>query len=962
MTSESRLQTSINLQRKPISPKQLVSVKLVSDFILTLFTLYFALPIIQELSGQIIFAGILAIFISSIIGFFLIRKERVILGMGFVIYGMIIGLGATSIFVVGLGPFTLVALVLITSLMVSNAIPRPRAIEAIFVSVIVGAASMAFDITNKNTLFRLEPTPELPIILWGITLVLIAVFLFLIFRQFPYLSIQAKLIFSFTVVTVFSLSLLGILNNLNIRNVLSQEADKALYNAAEQTQNQINQFVNTNLLNVTTQANLPVFINYLSSSQSERESQTNQVENTLSVLAAQDPENIISYALLDLNGKILLDSNSKNIGKSEADISAFTDPIEQGKAVISNVEMDPGTDQPTIYFSAPVIEDSHIIIGVLRVQFNATILQSIIEESNHQAGENSFAVLFDDQFLQIAHGTQPENIFMPIMPMDQESIEMLKSQRRIPQDASMESSHSMPILEESLADAAASNSGILLFDTNEFSPDDQTNRVVVINLKNTSWLMAFFQPKETYLAPVTGLTNNTILLSLASGFGAVLIAVLLTQVLIAPINNLNQSAIEITNGNLEARVKVNTNDEIGDLGISFNRMAEQLKSFITNLESQVSERTRELQNRTAKLQAAAEIARDATSEQELQQLLDRTTTLILERFGFYHVGIYLIDQSNNFGILTSCSDELGKSLLAESYKVSIDAESNVGYVFILGESRKATSEDPRTNLIVHPIFSNAQAQLTLPINVNNKVIGVIDILSINPLAFSEEDVQIFQTLTDQIAHAIQKTEYLGELQTSLNELEKAYGVYTKNTWENFVKKRESHTGYRYNKKLVEPVFTSPPQVDIAWQSGEVISEQNESASTDNANILAIPMKIRGEVIGVLNIEFEEGQIPTDTTKLIEDIAERLSLVLENARLIDTAQTQVQQEQLTSYISNTIRQTMDIESVLRTAVQEIGNNLGLSEVEIRVGTSPQNGSSPTTNGRSNGKNDSEVNHV
>jgi GAF domain-containing protein len=123
--------------------------------------------------------------------------------------------------------------------------------------------------------------------------------------------------------------------------------------------------------------------------------------------------------------------------------------------------------------------------------------------------------------------------------------------------------------------------------------------------------------------------------------------------------------------------------------------------------------------------------------------------------------------------------------------------------------------------------------------------------------------------------------------------------------------------------------------------------------------MLIPMKIRGEVIGVLNVQFDTEHIPPDTQNLITEIADRLSLVMENARLIEAAQQQVEQEQLAAYLTNQIRQSLDLDTVLRTATKEIGETLGLAEVEVRLGAvefnSPSggNGKSPSLPEQSEG---------
>jgi GAF domain-containing protein len=97
------------------------------------------------------------------------------------------------------------------------------------------------------------------------------------------------------------------------------------------------------------------------------------------------------------------------------------------------------------------------------------------------------------------------------------------------------------------------------------------------------------------------------------------------------------------------------------------------------------------------------------------------------------------------------------------------------------------------------------------------------------------------------------------------------------------------------------------------------------------------MKIRGEVIGVLNLKLDSDRVPSDTNAVVEEIANRLSLILENARLVDSAQRRAEREQLIGDITAKIRETLDMDTVIRTAVEELSNNLGLNEVEIRIGS-------------------------
>ena len=577
----------------------------------------------------------------------------------------------------------------------------------------------------------------------------------------------------------------------------------------------------------------------------------------------------------------------------------------------------------------------------------------MIENSNDRAGENSFAVIFDENFIHLAHGTAPETIFTTVGALDFDTFQSLMEDDRLPGRSAEETFLDLPELRKNLEEVQNSPQDVHYFEAQDIATGDLTNQVVVIEMQQPDWLLAFFQPQEIYLAPIEQLTNNTALLSLLSIVGAAAIALALTQVISGPILTLTKTADQLAKGDLTARVEITTEDEIGNLGKTFNIMASQLQNLVNNLEKQVANRTRDLENRAAHLQASAEVARDVTSEQQLDDLLNRAATLIQDRFGYYHVGIYLKDSKSEYAFLAASNDTPGKKLLETDHRYQIDPDSNVGYAILVRESLLASVEDPTTQLNYHPLLQNSMSQMVLPLRQGDQIIGAIDIHSTNPTAFSEEDKQIYQILADQIAISIQKAKFQEEIQETLNELEAAYGVFTRESWRKFLQTRKNISGYRYNQRQVKEVYTSPENVVRAWFEGQKITETKESTQDPKTKFttLAIPMKVRGEVIGVLNVDFETDQVPADTTNLINEIADRLSLIIENARLIETAQRTAEREQLSSHISNKIRQSLDMDLILRTAVQEIGESLGLAEVELRLGKS--SGSSPARQPSGNG---------
>jgi nitrate/nitrite-specific signal transduction histidine kinase len=657
---------------------------------------------------------------------------------------------------------------------------------------------------------------------------------------------------------------------------------------------------------------------------------------TLVALHGKNPTHIVSYAILDLEGNILLDTDSTNIVNYEGDYLYFNQVMKTDSPQMSPVEFSMGSENGFLYFGAPIRNQLQETQGILRVKYDANVLQAMLASSADLVGKDSFGVLFDENLLHLAHGSAPETIFTTVVPLSPEELLRLKDGRRLPDLPAEEIFLNLPALADNLNSAINSDKSVVYFEAEDIATGDRLNQVVVIDLETPPWLLAFFQPQDIFLKPVENLVNLTILFGFVSVIGAIAIAVGFTQILTTPINRLADSANEITQGNLDTRIEVTSEDEIGVLSNTFNIMASRLQNLIVNLEEQVAERTLDIQNRATQLQVAGEIARDATSESEMVDLLDRAASLISERFDFYHVGIYLADARKEYAILAAGNDVIGTQLVESQHRYRIASDSNVGKTCMTGEPMLAPNEDGSTQISYHPLLPNTAAQMILPLKVGDAIIGAVDSHSTNPEAFTQSAVPIFLTMIDQLAIAIQKTEFREEIQKTLYELETAYGQFTRESWRKFIHGKETVKGYSYSQNNVEPTTSTPPEVIEAWKIGEPVCQEGLQEENEDSSIMAIPMKIRGEVIGVLNLRIASNHVPVEINQFVQDLADRLSLVLENARLIEVAQRQGERQRLTGEISDKIRQTLDMDSILRAAVQEIGDTLDLAEVEVRIG--------------------------
>lgn len=408
--------------------------------------------------------------------------------------------------------------------------------------------------------------------------------------------------------------------------------------------------------------------------------------------------------------------------------------------------------------------------------------------------------------------------------------------------------------------------------------------------------------------------------------------ILLTRRTLRPIQQLTSVISDIAEGNIMRNINIAPgNDEVGVLINVFNRMTLQLRSSIAELEQHVADRTQDLENQTLRLRAAAEIARDTASARDLGELLERSAQLILDRFQFYHVGIFMLDKNREYAVLSAAPTAAGREMLTANYKLRIGDTGIVERVATTGEPRSVLDRTGEIMTGATPLLPESRSEVAVPLRVEGNIIGVLDLHSDQPQAFRNEDIAILQVLADQLATAIERTRLLEAVERNLEELERAYGEYTRAGWQRIAASGQiKHRGYRFDNIRIEPVRDLPVLGRTAVETGRTVSA-NGMESSDN---IAIPIRFRGETIGVVSAKLREG-FAKNTILTLQAAAERLGSALESARLYEEASLRADREQSISQVISAISSSTEYEEILRTTVMEIGAMLKDTEVAIRI---------------------------
>lgn len=365
-------------------------------------------------------------------------------------------------------------------------------------------------------------------------------------------------------------------------------------------------------------------------------------------------------------------------------------------------------------------------------------------------------------------------------------------------------------------------------------------------------------------------------------------------------------------------------------------LANQLSAQSETLENRVKERTSQISTQNSRLEAATLITQQVFRSTNMEEILNAAVNIISKEFQYEHVGIYLLDNSKEFAILRAAAGEAGKTMLQNGHRLKIGEVGIVGFTVSRGEPRIASNVAQDSFHHKNPLLPNTQAEMALPLLSNQSVIGALDIQSNRANDFTQEEVKILQLITNQLSLAIEKASLVENLQQTVQSLEMAQSQIVWNAWKQHLQQDTGLYAYRFKNQKVENVLVHTPESEKSLREGKKVIQVHQTDSTAPASTtVSIPIKIQNQVLGVLNVRVNREQVPQDLLTLLDSSVDRLSLALENARLMEEAQSRADEEHLVSEITTRLRSSIDVDSILETAAEELGKSMGVSEVIIQL---------------------------
>lgn len=356
---------------------------------------------------------------------------------------------------------------------------------------------------------------------------------------------------------------------------------------------------------------------------------------------------------------------------------------------------------------------------------------------------------------------------------------------------------------------------------------------------------------------------------------------------------------------------------IGALLVSLNKTVSEgalLRKIAEEQKEELDERRKILEKRSEDLEKTAKINRRVAALSSIEHILLQAPIMLKNDFGFISVAFFTLDGKNELRLLSS-EGWNEQAYPKHDYVVSLEEDiTGAAVIHDRAISNKETEKGLRVMLPETRSFASIPMR-----GRSSNITGVLLLQSNRFDDLNADRLKAMQLLADQIAILMENATLLDEKESALEAERRAYGDITEYAWGDFMRK-QSYRGFLRNRDGIHSLPVQPyhtdPQVPGAYQ---------------------VPIKLRGRIIGYIDANKTSQRAWTVPEKeLLTTLAGRLESTLDSARLYEELQDRAARERMVSEASSRMRESLDVETVMQTAVQELHRALGnIAETEIWI---------------------------
>ncbi len=341
----------------------------------------------------------------------------------------------------------------------------------------------------------------------------------------------------------------------------------------------------------------------------------------------------------------------------------------------------------------------------------------------------------------------------------------------------------------------------------------------------------------------------------------------------------------------------------------------ELTSLKLNVDKLLMESTNELQLRNTQMRSSVYFTRQISETQDVTALMKKTVELISQQFGHYFTGLFLLDEAGKSAVLQAASSEAGQKMLDEGYRVEVSDQNIIGRAmerqkfYISQKSGGGARSDASQTA-----FSETQSEIALPLIARGVVIGALDIQSDEAQGFDQNQAEVFQLLADQVATSIDSARLLSKSQAFVSQLEILTAKQTQSSWQEYLKSQ--NRAFQFTPAGIRSVSLGSTPM--------------------NGTRLHIPLLLHGQEIGSINLQRAgKAYWSRPERELAEKVSLQVALALDNSRLLEETRQHAVQEQTVNEVSARLNRSLDVDTLLQTAVRELAALPEVSEASVFI---------------------------
>ncbi len=418
--------------------------------------------------------------------------------------------------------------------------------------------------------------------------------------------------------------------------------------------------------------------------------------------------------------------------------------------------------------------------------------------------------------------------------------------------------------------------------------------------------------------------------------------VVINLLVIRPLQLVEETARDIIQGRLDRRVPLKAGDELGSLAVSFNQMTTQLQQSLTMTEQQV-------ERRTHRLQIAADLAEHFSAILDFDVLLGEIVNQVKDSFEYYHVHIYILDETRMTLQMVEGAGVPGAKMKASGHSIPLNiSKSLVARAARTGQTVVVDNVRADKNWLPNPLLPDTHSEMAVPIVLKEQVVGVLDVQQAQIAGFDEGDASLLRSLAGQIAVALNNARIFAQVEASLQQAREAQDRYTTQAWSNpgnlSTERRHLYVAPTAPENLTKKIpvpFESLPQSEPVIIREHDNPDGNSEMSGDTS--LVAPVKLGDKTIGTFRAYLAQtsgdNQSPPQWAEkeleLVQAVLDQVAIAAENLRLFDETQQRAGREQTTRQIIEKMRASPDIESIINIGIKELSTALNTDRVYVRL---------------------------